>query len=77
MIRQNAETKLKLALLALISEELEQIQLGHRKGWLKSKSSALHFKGKTVPILRSKQRKRLILELCIVGLCKNEGTALL
>lgn len=72
---QEAETKLKLEMVASINEELEQMHLGHRKGWLKSKSRAFNFKGKTVSefINLSKQGKRLILELSIVGLCVMRG----
>jgi len=63
-------TKLKLGLVALINEELEQIHLGHIKAWLKSKISPFNFKRKTVPefLDLSKQGKRLIWELSIVGL---------
>lgn len=45
---QKAEPKLKLELVVLINEELEQTHLKHKKGQLRSKNSALNFRRKTV-----------------------------
>lgn len=46
---QEAEPKLKLELVVLINEELEQTHLKYRKGWLKSKGGTFNFRRKKVP----------------------------
>lgn len=65
---QEAEPKLKLALVVLINEELEQTHLKHRKGWLKSKNCVFNFRRKRVPefLDLAKQASKLVLKFSTV-----------
>ncbi|XP_061846591.1 heat shock factor protein 2 isoform X3 [Colius striatus] len=69
---QEVDAKLKLELVSSINKGLEEKDVSHRRGQLKSNSSALNFKQKRVPefLALSKQGERLILDSCS-GMSRN------